>query len=144
MPTAVVWCGTRRPIQLLEPMKWGLSTWLRCSTPSGVGTARLIVSSLASASRRSESALEPHQIAVADAAAGEAQHHGPGPQRPAGAVALDERVPLERRDQPRDGALGQVGGLGQLAHSDRVHTVRDRHEQLGGPVDGLGSGGGRH
>ena len=125
-------------------MKWGLSTWLRCSTPSGVGTARLMVSSLASASRPQRIGAQPDEIAVADAAAGEAQHHRPGPQRAAGAVALHERVALERRHQPRDGALRQVGGLGQLAHADRVHAVCDRHEQLGGPVDGLGSGGGRH
>src|SRR2546421_561854 len=37
---------------------------------------------------------ELDQIAVADPAAGQAHHHRPRPQRPAGAVALHERVPL--------------------------------------------------
>ena len=50
----------------------------------------------------------------------------------------------ERRDEPGDRALGQVGGLGQLADPDRRGAVRDRDEQLGGAVDRLGPGGVRH
>ncbi len=84
------------------------------------------------------------QVAVADAAAGQAHHHRPGPERAAEAVPLDERVPLQRGHEPRHRALGQVGRLGQLAHADRRVAVRNRDEQLGGAVDRLCPGRVRH
>src|SRR5436190_4921026 len=64
LPFAVVSYGTRRPTQFVPPTKWRESSCARCSTPSGVGTPRLIVSpersaNAFSAGRASSTRLSP-------------------------------------------------------------------------------------
>ena len=120
-------------------MKWRLSTWARCSTPSGVGTARLIVSPLASPSASSTGVCEVDEVGVGDAAAGEAEEHRAGPHSAAGAVALQEAAPLERRDGARDRALGKAATLRKLAHAGGAVALHDEDEKLGGTVDRLGA-----
>ena len=121
-------------------MKWRLSTWARCSTPSGVGTARLIVSPLASPSASSTGVGEVDEVGVGDAAAGEAEQHRTGPHAAAGAVALEQAAPLERRDRTRDGALGKAATLRKLAHARGAVALHDQDEKLRGAVDRLGPG----
>src|SRR4051812_7883518 len=63
LPFAVVSYGTRRPTQFVPPTKWRESSCARCSTPSGVGTPRLIVSPDSSASARSAGAASSTRVA---------------------------------------------------------------------------------
>jgi hypothetical protein len=58
---------------------------------------------------------ELDQVALDAAAMGEAQDRGAGLELAALAGLVDEAVALERGEQPRGGALGQVGGLRELA-----------------------------
>ena len=70
----------------------------------------------------------------------EAEQDGPGPHRAAVAVALEEALSLERGEEPGRGALRQLGGLGELADSERSRALDHAHEQLRRPVDRLSSG----
>ena len=70
----------------------------------------------------------------------EAEEDRSGPHRAAVAVALEEALPLERGKEPGRGALGQLGGLGELPDSERSRALDHAHEQLRGSVDRLSPG----
>ena len=80
---------------------------------------------------------ELDEVAVDDAAVGEAQDRGAGADLPARAVAAHEAVTLEARDQPAGRALGQLGRDREVADAERLLAVEHQGEQLGGPVDRL-------
>jgi hypothetical protein len=52
---------------------------------------------------------------------------------------LEEALSFERGEEPGGGALRQLGGLGELADSERSRAFHHAHEQLRRPVDRLGS-----
>ena len=83
---------------------------------------------------------EVDQRDVGLGALGEAEEDRSGPHRAAVAVALEQSLPLERGEEPGGRALGQLGGLGELADSERPRALDHAHEQLRGPVDCLASG----
>ena len=99
--------GTRRPTQLVTPTKCAVSSWARCSTPSGPGTARLIVSPLASASRRRLGCASSTSVCER-VAAREAEQDRARAEAAALAEPLHEALPLERADEPRGRALRQA------------------------------------
>ena len=70
----------------------------------------------------------------------EAEEDRPGPHRPAVAVALEEALSFERGEEPGRRALRQLGGLGELADSERPRALHHAHEQLRRPVDRLSTG----
>ena len=78
-------------------------------------------------------------VALGDTAASELQQHRPRSHPATGAVTLHEALPFERSHGARDRALGQPGGIGQLADGPRLLALDHEHEQLGRPVDRLGS-----
>ncbi len=140
LPFAVRWYGTRFPTQFVEPMKCRLSRWESWSTPSGVGTPRFTVSPDSSASASRCSSASSTSVTSGSVRCAKRRRTGPGPHRRAIAVALEEALPLERGEEPGGGALRQLGGLGELADSERPRALDDAHEQLRGPVDCLTSG----
>jgi hypothetical protein len=78
-------------------------------------------------------------VAVHGAAVGEAQDRRAGLDLAAGAGAAHEAVALQAGDEPRRRALGQVGGLGEVADADRILAVEHERQQLGRAVDRLGA-----
>ena len=80
---------------------------------------------------------ELDEVALDAAAMGEAQDRGAGLELAALAGLVDEAVALERGEQPRGGALGQVGGLGEVAQAHRLLAVEQAGEHLAGAVDRL-------
>ena len=79
------------------------------------------------------------EMALQAAAMGEAQDRRAGLELAALAGLVDEAVALERRDEPRGGALGQVGGLGEVAQAHRLVALEQAREHLAGTVDRLGA-----
>ena len=61
---------------------------------------------------------------------GEAEEDRPGPHRAAVTVALEQALSLERGDEPGGRALGQLGGLGELADPEWPGALDHAHEQL--------------
>ena len=82
-------------------------------------------------------------MALDAAAVGEAQDRRAGLELAALAGLVDEAVALERGEEPRGGALGQVGGLGEVAQAHRLVAVEQAREHLAGAVDRLGALSGR-
>ena len=71
---------------------------------------------------------------------GEAKEDRPGPHGRTVAVALEEPLSLERGEEPRRRALGQLAGPGKLADAEGSRALDHAHEQLRGAVDCLTSG----
>ena len=140
MPFAVRWYGTRFPTQFVEPMKCRLSRWESWSTPSGVGDAE--VHRLAGLFRERVEMLvrKLDERDVGLGSLGEAKEDRPGPHGRTVAVALEEPLSLERGEEPRRRALGQLAGPGKLADAERSRALDHAHEQLRGAVDCLTSG----
>jgi hypothetical protein len=83
---------------------------------------------------------ERDEVARGRLAAGIRAQHRARRQRPAHRVALDEALPLERRDEARGGALRQPAALGELADGGRLGGLDEMDEQLRRSVDRLGAG----
>ena len=125
MPFAASSNGTRRPTQSVTPTKCAVSSWARCSTPSGPGTARLIVSPLASASRRRLGCAS--STSACDAVAARvAEEDRARPEPSAVAEPLHETLALEGADEPRGRALRQAGAGRELADRRRLRAPRRR------------------
>jgi hypothetical protein len=82
---------------------------------------------------------ELDEVAVDDAAVGEAQDRRAGLDLAPGAVAAHEAVALEARHEARCGALGQLGRKSEVADAERLVAVEHQREELGGAVDRLGA-----
>ena len=80
-------------------------------------------------------ARQLQDAALEHAALGHAQDRRPGAQAAALAVLLDQALALERRDQPRGGALGDAAGRRELGQRDRLLGLEHAHQQLGAAVD---------
>jgi hypothetical protein len=79
------------------------------------------------------------EVALDAAAVREPQDRGAGLELAALADLVDEAMALERGQQPRSRALGQVGGLGELAQAHRRLALEQAGEHLAGAVDRLGA-----
>jgi hypothetical protein len=77
------------------------------------------------------------EVTLEAAAAGEAHDRRAGLELAALAGLVDEAVALERREQPRGGALGQIRGLCEVAQAHRLVAVEQAREHLAGAVDRL-------
>ena len=139
LPFAASSNGTGRPTQSVVPTKCAVSSCARCSTPSGPGTARLIVSPEASASRSSAGAASSTSVAEASRFAW-GRRTGPGPQPPAVAEALDEPLSLQGRDEPRGASRGRPAPSASSPTDGGCGGLDDAHEELRRTVDRLGTG----
>ncbi len=79
---------------------------------------------------------EAHKIGLESAAAG-VGHEDLAGGEPAGRIAADQAVALQRGQQPGGRALGQPADRGQLRERDRVAVPRHLDQQLRRAVDGL-------